>query len=82
MNGTTTNGSAANLPNGTGAKNLGANGNNTSISVREGWFGPDGLPDVRIPVATVEDGVDFLKERIKDVVEVVPAVSAEESDSE
>ena len=48
-----------------------ANGNNGAIAVREGWFGPDGLPDVKIPVATVESGVEFLKERVRDVVEIV-----------
>lgn len=44
---------------------------NGAIAVREGWFGPDGLPDVKIPVATVEAGVEFLKERVRDVVEFV-----------
>lgn len=34
-------------------------------------YGPDGYPDVRIPLKTVEEGVDFLKARVKDVVEVV-----------
>ncbi|KAK5939256.1 hypothetical protein PMZ80_008559 [Knufia obscura] len=43
---------------------------NGAIAVREGWFGPDGLPDVKIPVATVETGVEFLKERVRDVVEI------------
>ena len=42
-----------------------------AIAVREGWFGPDGLPDVKIPVVTVEAGVEFLKERVRDVVEIV-----------
>lgn len=45
-----------------------ANGNG-AIAVREGWFGPDGLPDVKIPVATIEKGVEFLKERVRDAVE-------------
>lgn len=58
--GTSTPTSSQNLMNGSGA-----------ISVREGWFGPDGLPDVKIPVATVEAGVEFLKERVRDVVEIV-----------
>lgn len=44
---------------------------NGAIAVREGWFGPDGLPDVKIPVATVEAGADFLKEKVRDVVEFV-----------
>lgn len=42
-----------------------------AIAVREGWFGPDGLPDVKIPVATVEAGADFLKEKVRDIVELV-----------
>ena len=48
---------------------MNANGNNGAIAVREGWFGPDGLPDVKIPVATVEAGVEFLKEKVRDAVE-------------
>jgi len=60
VDGTSTPTSAQNAINGNGA-----------IAIREGWFGPDGLPDVKIPVATVETGVDFLKERVRDVVEVV-----------
>ena len=54
-----------------------------SITVREGWFGPDGLPDVRVPVATVETGVEYLKGRLKECVEVVPDEEIEdESDDE
>lgn len=46
----------------------GASGNN-AIAVSKEWSGgPDGLPDVRIPESTVQAGVEFLKERIKDVV--------------
>jgi hypothetical protein len=53
------------------AANGGMNGTN-AITVSKEWSGgPDGLPDVRIPEVTVEAGVEFLKERIKDVVEVV-----------
>ncbi|EXJ94442.1 hypothetical protein A1O1_02838 [Capronia coronata CBS 617.96] len=45
---------------------------NGAIALSKEWSGgPDGLPDVRIPEATVEIGVDFLKERIKDAVEPV-----------
>ena len=44
---------------------------NGGITLRPGWLGEDGLPDVRIPSETVEAGVEFLKEKIKDVVEVV-----------
>jgi len=49
-----------------------ANGNNGAIALSKEWSGgPDGLPDVRIPESTVEVGVDFLKEKIKDAVEPV-----------
>lgn len=53
-----------------GSQAMGANGAG-SITVREGWFGPDGLPDVKIPQKTVDAAVDFLKERIQDCVEPV-----------
>lgn len=58
--GTSTPTSMQNMMNGNGA-----------IAVREGWFGPDGLPDVKIPVATVEASVEFLKGRVRDVIEIV-----------
>ena len=65
--GATTNGTST--P--TTSQNGGMNGAG-AITVSKEWSGgPDGLPDVRIPEATVEVGVDFLKEKIKDVVEVV-----------
>ena len=50
----------------------GTNGvNQNAIALSKEWSGgPDGLPDVRIPEPTVEVGVDFLKERIRDAVEV------------
>lgn len=51
-----------------GANAANANG---AIAVREGWFGPDGLPDVRIPERTVQVGIEFLRDRIKDSIEVV-----------
>ena len=44
---------------------------NGAIAVREGWFGPDGLPDVKIPVATVEAAAEFLKDKVRDEVEIV-----------
>lgn len=48
------------------------NGNaNSAIAVRDGWFGSDGLPDVRIPAASLETAVDFLKEKVRRCVEVV-----------
>ena len=65
---------AARATNGTSTPaSNGANGMNKDggISVRPGWFGEDGLPDVRIPAEAVEAGVEFLKEKIRDVVEVV-----------
>ncbi|OAL40352.1 hypothetical protein AYO20_00088 [Fonsecaea nubica] len=46
--------------------------NNNAIALSKEWSGgPDGLPDVRIPEVTVELGVEFLKEKIKDVVEPI-----------
>ncbi len=66
--GTQTNGTSTptNTQNGAGMNGGGA------ITVSKEWSGgPDGLPDVRIPEVTVESGVEFLKEKIKDVVEVV-----------
>lgn len=66
------------VPNGTGNGPTSAPGSQAtnvngvgSIAVREGWFGADGLPDVRIPEKTVEVGVEFLKEKIVDVVQPV-----------
>jgi hypothetical protein len=65
-----TSGAAATQANGTSTP-TGAPGSQGAIVVSKEWSGgPDGLPDVRIPVQTVEVGVEFLKERIKDVVEV------------
>ncbi|EXJ75272.1 uncharacterized protein A1O5_01968 [Cladophialophora psammophila CBS 110553] len=49
----------------------GVNSNNAIALSKEWSGGPDGLPDVRIPEVTVELGVEFLKEKIKDVVEPV-----------
>ncbi len=34
---------------------------------KEWTSGPDGLPDVRVPESVVDVGVDFLKDKIKDV---------------
>ncbi|ETN41900.1 uncharacterized protein HMPREF1541_03839 [Cyphellophora europaea CBS 101466] len=75
-NGTQTGGAAAQA-NGTGtstptaSQGAAAGASQGAIVVSKEWSGgPDGLPDIRIPEATVEVGVDFLKDRIKDVVEV------------
>ena len=57
-----------------------ANGHVGTIVLPDGSRETDGWPDVRIPQKTVEDGVEFLKTRIKDLVEVVP--SDEEGDSD
>ena len=66
--GTQTNGTVTPTASQSGAGMNGAG----SITVSKEWSGgPDGLPDVRIPEVTVESGVEFLKEKIKDVVEVV-----------
>ena len=56
------------------SQSQGQNGMNGAgaIAVSKEWTGgPDGLPDVRIPESAVEVGVDFLKDRMRDVVEVV-----------
>lgn len=49
------------------------NGSQTSgaIVVGADWAGPDGKPNVRIPEQTVEVGVEFLREKIKDAVEII-----------
>ena len=39
------------------------------------------MPDVRIPLKTVEEGVEFLKARVRDVVEVVEPAALEEGGS-
>lgn len=45
---------------------------NGAIAVSKEWTsGPDGLPDIRIPESAVEVGVEFLKEKMRDVVEIV-----------
>ncbi|KAK5044614.1 hypothetical protein LTR84_010628 [Exophiala bonariae] len=55
----------------TGVAINGVNGNG-AIPVSKEWSGgPDGLPDVRIPETTVEVAVEFLKDRIKDVVQPI-----------
>jgi hypothetical protein len=54
-----------------GAATNGINANGAIVLSKEWSGGPDGLPDVRIPEATVEVGVEFLKEKIKDAVEPV-----------
>lgn len=50
----------------------------TTVILPQGSYGADGWPDVRIPLKTVEDGVDFLKAKVKDVVEVVEPDELEE----
>lgn len=63
--------------NGTGRDTNGAgekmNGSHTNgaIVVGADWVGPDGKPNVRIPQQAVEVGVEFLKEKIKDAVDIV-----------
>jgi hypothetical protein len=65
-------GSAA-LPNGTTTY--------APAAVPQAGLGQDGLPDVRIPLKTVEEGVEFLKARVRDVVEVVEPEALEERGS-
>ena len=50
----------------------------TTVILPQGSYGADGWPDVRIPLKTVEEGVEFLKARIKDVVEIVEPEDLEE----
>jgi hypothetical protein len=49
--------------------------------VPQAGLGQDGLPDVRIPLKAVEEGVEFLKARVRDVVEVVEPEALEERGS-
>ena len=49
----------------------GMNGANSIVVAKEWSSGPDGLPDVRVPDNVVEVGVDYLKEKIRDVCEPV-----------
>ncbi|KAL6248142.1 hypothetical protein RBB50_004397 [Rhinocladiella similis] len=49
----------------------GITGSNAIALSKEWSGGPDGLPDVHIPETTVEMGVEFLKGKIKDIVEPV-----------
>jgi hypothetical protein len=61
----------ASAANGTSTPTTAPQGSQGAIVVSKEWSGgPDGLPDVRIPATTVEAGVTFLKEKIRDVVEV------------
>jgi hypothetical protein len=53
----------------------------TTVVLPQGSYGADGWPDVRIPLKTVEEGVEFLKARIKDVVEMVEPDDLEERGS-
>lgn len=52
-----------------------------AATLPQGSYGADGLPDVRIPLKTVEAGVAFLKTRVRDVVEIVEPEELEERES-
>ena len=66
-----TNGAAKDLnETATGEKSNGAQ-TNGAIVVGADWAGPDGKPNVRIPEQAVQVGVEFLREKIKDAVEIV-----------
>ena len=52
-------------------QNGGMNGAGSIALSKEWTSGPDGLPDVRVPEKVVEGGVELLKDRIKDVCELV-----------
>ena len=71
--------------NGTQQKKTLSNGTTTTSApapVPAVVTGTDGLPDVRIPLKTVEEGVEFLKARVRDVVEVVEAEALREGEEE
>ena len=53
----------------------------TTVILPQGSYGADGWPDVRFPLKTVEEGVEFLKARVKDVVEIVEPDDLEERGS-
>jgi hypothetical protein len=53
----------------------------TTVVLPQGSYGADGWPDVRIPLKTVEEGVEFLRARVRDVVEVVEPEDLEERGS-
>jgi hypothetical protein len=53
----------------------------TTVILPQGSYGTDGWPDVRIPLKTVEEGVEFLKAKVRDVVEVVEPEDVEERGS-
>jgi hypothetical protein len=79
-NGTTSStkrGSAA-VVNGTYVPAIPRQGSSSSSAAAavDGW-----LPDVRIPLKTVEEGVAFLKAKVQDVVEVVEPGDLEERGS-
>jgi len=58
--------------NGTKSKGTSVEKHNPTIVLpNAASYGPDGWPDVRIPLKTVEEGVEFLKGRVRDVIEVV-----------
>jgi hypothetical protein len=63
----------ATLPNGTTT--------HAPAAVSQAGLGQDGLPDVRIPLKVVEEGVEFLKARVRDVVEIVEPEALEEGGS-
>jgi hypothetical protein len=55
----------------TGSQANGANGAGAIAVAREWTGGPDGLPDVHVPVAAIEAAVEFVEEKIKGVSEPV-----------
>ena len=56
--------------NGAGEKTNGSQ-TNGAIAVGADWAGPDGKPSVRIPERAVDVGVEFLREKIKDAVDII-----------
>jgi hypothetical protein len=76
----TANGNAAQTKKGSAALSNGTT-THAPTAAPQASLGQDGLPDVRIPLKTVEEGVEFLKARVRDVVEVVEPEALEEGGS-
>lgn len=74
------NGNAAQMKKGSATLSNGTT-THAPATVPQAGLGQDGLPDVRIPLKTVEEGVEFLKARVRDVVEVVEPEALEEGGS-
>ena len=68
------------MMNGADGSDAAVEGGSSGPAVNPWNAGPDGMPDVRIPQTTVDVGVQFLRERIKDAVEVMPDEDEDEEE--